>query len=440
MKLNLRRTFLNIYSLRKFYLPLFLLCLICSIVGIFVIELLQGALLLKDISYLPYTDYYLWSHNSNENNAASKGSTYIPSAESGSMIFWLGFYENVKDTMITELCSANADLYYFKKDMSISSKESGSFPWTVVPDSAFDDAFRDAERFLVEGRHLVRGDLNAALLDVELAKINNIHVGDSITSSAGDVYSVVGLYQTLVIDPVIVSAIDVPNNMIFVSNKPSDAKTISTYNLYISFAYPYSASEINRFTNQLVQNMGDDWNKTYSLTSVDQLNKDSNRGVLSMLRLSVSCVILMCVMIMIALYSFISSFYRKRQREFILYLALGKKRTRIIFDFCRELMFIILPSSVLGIVICNGFFLRYLKNIISYFEKLVSIESIFATSTLSLSKAESMSLGLYDQLRLNFTPDSIIFLLFFFFATFLCLIMISRASTKWSVMKMLSEK
>lgn len=439
MKHNLRRIFLNIYLLRHFYVPLSLLCIICSVVGMFVMELFQGALLLKEVSYIPYTNYYLVSVL-DKNNAVLTNDNHL-NKDGLAAISYLDFFENIDDIMISELCSANANLYRFNKDMSISTAQSGLFPWTIVSESTFDDSFRNAECFLVKGRHITNSDINAALIDIELAKANNIDIGDVFTTQTGDIFSVVGIYQTIKIDSVINNYLDIPNNMIFASNQPSDADIIDTYNLYVSFLFPYSPTEITQFSEKLTHLLASNNQTSYSLTSVEQLNKDSNGGVLSMLQLSVCCIIIMCVTIFIALYSFLSTFYRRRQKEFLLYNALGKKKKCIIIEFFFELSFIIIPSSVIGVLLCNGFFLRHLKNIISYFEKLVSIDTIFSTSTLSLNKTESISSGIYNQLQINhFAKDSFLFIFFFSLITCVCLLIINRASKKLSIIKMFSEK
>lgn len=442
MKNSLRNTFLNIFRLRQYYIPLMLLCFVCSAVGVFVIELFRGALLLSEVSYLPYKDYYLISYI----DESSVVPTDTTSLGIGGYIIeeTLHYFENTEDTMLSELCSADARLRYFRKDMSVSENESGKLPWKVVPESAYDDSFRTSERVLVSGRHILSGDTNAALIDKELAEINGIKVGDTFTAQNDTVYTVVGLYQTLGVNSVINDSLDVPNNMIFTSTEPDGAKTIDTYNLYVSFRYPYSEEDVKRLEDRITELMtnGDStYDVRYAMTSVDKINRDSGKGVSSMLRLSVCCIVIMCVTLFIALYSFISAFYRKRQKEFILCNAIGKKKSRISLDFCTELIFAVVPSAVIGALVSNLFFLRLLRDIILYFEKMVSAETIHSTSTLTLYKSASISEGLTDRLQMNyFAADSALFLLCFLLIACICMLSICRASRKWSVMKMFSEK
>ncbi len=420
MKNTVRRIFINIRGLKGYYILLALLSILCAAAFLFVAELLRSAILLRNASYLPYDGYYLLNYQTykvepGEFREIAEGSSEASfntqfNVEGAVVEDNLKIFEAIDEYIVTKIGLAKTELWYITNIFERSKKPSGELPWTVTPNSEFDEAFRKGKRVLLSGRHLKDDDFNSgaryALLDEELANLNELSLGDKFSTSIGEEYEIIGIYRVLEAAPVIGNSKDVPSNMIYTSCSPEEFKSGRYRDFYLKLDEKYSESEIKSLADMIEYlthgvSLFAVYEDEFFLTPVEEVNAKASAGVTSMIYLSFACAVLMLITVIAAVSAMISTLSKKRMREFLLYGALGQKSRYIIGSYGAEILTVALPSSIIGTLISAGFLTKYIKAIVEYFESMVTSETIHATSTISVTESIDVAETIHEQLHMG---------------------------------------
>lgn len=272
-------------------------------------------------------------------------------------------------------------------------------------------------------------------------------MGDTFVTDYDDVkYTVVGIYRTLNYSGNVAVALDVPANLLFTSHAHDDAKILTSCDFYVKFKDGTKKDDAYAFFDAFIDTelMGIEMYaglNGYEIQSVEDQNRAQNSGFYSLLLISVSSGIflLLIVFVTVIVYSFVM--YKKRERELMLYSILGKKKRKVHMGVLAEHILVAIPSAILGIVACRVFFIDLLVDIVEYFEKMISVENVHATTSLAILQSRFVS----ESIKVRITEFEILNFSLIIIGAALALILLSNAVTyvsykRQSPMKILSER
>lgn len=248
-------------------------------------------------------------------------------------------------------------------------------------DTSLYNRFRTGAFELVEGRHITHGDKQKALISDEVAKLNNLKVGDKITLScrAGQLnlerpYDIMGNAETLEIVGIFhvngyqptgrwVAELDITYNYIF-----TDLTTV--LNIYSSsmeafFKTPIPESKFDNvtfFVNdpseldyvlEQIKNLDGIDTQYYDISiddtmyksTVDPLNSIRNLITGLVLAIAIGCSIVLCIVF--------TMWVRSRRNEIAIYLSIGISKFTILGQFILEAGMIAILAGLLSFAACQ---------------------------------------------------------------------------------------
>lgn len=433
------------------YAILSLIFVLSACVALFVISMINSAEKLYDMMNVPYKEYYSVTRFNNEATKVESDIGTDLGIAGRAMRRYFEYFEIVDDVLLTAEYKTETKLAAFNAKLASNKKEVSTLIFTEVPNSEYDEAFRRGDKVLISGRHLTQDDYRAekdyVIIDEELAELNSLKVGDTFVTDYDDVkYTVIGIYRTLNYSGKVVVALDVPANLLFTSHAHEDSKALTSYDFYVKFkngtkkedAYAFFDAFIDTKIMGIEQYAG---LNGYEMKSVEDLNREQNSGFYSLLLISVSSGIflLLVVLVSVIVYSFVM--YKKRERELLLYSILGKKKWKVHVGVLVEHILIVIPSVILGIVACRVFFIDLLVDIVAYFEKMISVENVHATTSLAMLQSRFVS----ESIKVQITEFEILKFSLIIIGAALALLLLSNAVTyvsykRKSPMTILSER
>lgn len=433
------------------YAILSLIFVLSACVALFVISMINSAGKLYDMMNVPYKEYYSVTQFNNSSTKVESDIGTDLGISGVRMRRYFEYFEIVDDVLLTAEYKTETKLAAFNAKLASNKKEVSTLIFTEVPNSEYDEAFRRGDKVLISGRHLTQNDYRAekdyVIIDEELAELNSLKVGDTFVTDYDDVkYTVIGIYRTLNYSGKVVVALDVPANLLFTSHAHEDAKILTSYDFYVKFKNGTKKEDAYAFFDAFIDTeiMGIEYYaglNGYEMKSVEDLNREQNSGFYSLLLISVSSGIflLLVVLVSVIVYSFVM--YKKRERELLLYSILGKKKWKVHVGVLVEHILIVIPSVILGIVACRVFFIDLLVDIVAYFEKMISVENVHATTSLAMLQSRFVS----ESIKVQITEFEILNFSLIIIGAALALLLLSNAVTyvsykRKSPMTILSER
>lgn len=248
-------------------------------------------------------------------------------------------------------------------------------------DTSLYHRFRTGAFELVDGRHIIHGDRNKALISDEVAKLNNLTIGDSLTLSCkagqlslenafdtlGDpiTLEIVGIFHVNGYQPMgkWVAESDITYNYVF-----TDLETVSS--LYTSSMQDYfnapsvkykfdnvtffveNPSQLESVLEQIKSVDGIDTqgydisiDDTMYKSTVDPLNSIRNLVAGLVLIIVIGCSVVLCIVF--------TMWVRSRRNEIALYLSIGISKATILGQFILEAGITALLASMLSFAACQ---------------------------------------------------------------------------------------
>lgn len=361
---------------------------------LFSVLLLNCAVLLKNLTNLPYMDHYLFY--ATDKNANPPVIDKNVNVFGDHVIFALEKFEIVDEIIGSSRYRQNTNLNYISTGNEATNR-TGTLTWTVMPNSEYDDSFIKGERVLVSGRHVAIGDYknktNCVMIDEMLAKANGITVGSTVQTSNEESFKIVGIFKTVKIEKNVDSYADMPQNLIIASNQPEIAEIISygTYDVYLKFKEGVSETTKKDFFEYiaLLGITGEERFNRYNFIAVNELNKINNSGITTVFNIAIVSMVAVFIIIAASIYIFVNIILNSRWREILLYKALGEKRRNVILTFLLELTYVAVPSTILGIAACLGLCRDYIRDLFIHFASQMSPENLRSTSSVAIQTVQS---------------------------------------------------
>lgn len=247
--------------------------------------------------------------------------------------------------------------------------------------TALHDKFRTGMFELVEGRHITPTDVKTALISDEVAKLNGLHIGDTIHLSlrAGqindkDVFKIWGESQEVEIVGIFhvngyqptgkwVSEMDITYNWIFTDISvafyfPSTFDKVFYKNKISELRYrnvTFFVEDPDQLQSVIEQvrnlkSMDMDYytiriDDTMYKSTVDPLNTIRNLIVGSVFVIIGGCIVILCIVFTMWVHS--------RRREIAIYLSMGVSKISIMGQFVLEASIIAILSGVFSFAVCQ---------------------------------------------------------------------------------------
>ncbi len=228
-------------------------------------------------------------------------------------------------------------------------------------DSASLNAFVTKTISLVKGRHINSNDSHTSFIHEDLAKLNNLHIGDKLILKANP-YDADNVNQSKEsVTTTIVGIFGGANNRSVATRAELTANTIytdlkTTRELYkyepqkeiyqdaIFFVkHGYDANQIIKKASYLNIDL-----QSYQLTRNDQFVSgliSAAKGVRSMMNVTTIAVIVFAI---IALGLVLLLYLNERRKEMGVLISIGVKKISIIFQYISEILFISIFSIIVG--------------------------------------------------------------------------------------------
>lgn len=337
------------YSLKTLWRTLgsFIILFMIGTVGVYLLT--TSVLLYKcsgDVikaSSLPYSGYYvIATESSKEDILTGKTVSYY----GGYDIFkLLQAHECVEDIVYSADDTIMTDISAISLDESVNSV----LPVIALFSSALESNFRSGKNILIDGRHIVRGDIDCVLVSDELAELNTLSVGDTIELGQRNQrdYRIVGIYKNVNSDASILTYEDIPSNMIYISHGDGYYSPY-IHDVLVKFIDDMGSKTVDEFCNYINEFPWGIPERLYFI-SVDELNRTSEGGVNVIyditLTLSIMISVTMIFIISLIIYYHILS----RQKEIGMLRTIGEQRISAIF--LTELGIITVLSSITGSIL-----------------------------------------------------------------------------------------
>ena len=335
------------YSLRTLGRTLgsFAILFIIGIVGAYLLT--TSVLLYKcsgDVikaSSLPYSGYYMVADEPSKEEILS-GKTV--SFFGGWQIYdLLRAHECVEDVVY----SADDTIRTNISAISLDDNEYDTFPVTALFSSALESDFRSGKNILTEGRHITRDDTDCVVISDELAKLNELSVGDKIElgqKNAKD-YRIVGIYKNVSGGGSILTYQDIPSNMLYISNNNGEYFSQYTHDVFVKFTDGMDEKTVENFSGYMNDPQWGFPEKLHFI-SVNELNRTSEGGVSVIYDVTLTLSILIGATMVFITAVLIYYHVLSRQKEIGMLRTLGERRIAGIFliGLCP----VTLLSSVIG--------------------------------------------------------------------------------------------
>ncbi len=389
-----KRAALNSVRIKNQSIIMAIICFAGAFLILFSVLLFNCAILLKNLTNLPYMDHYLFYGTDKNANPPVIDKNVILYGDYA--IFTLEKFEIVEEIIGSSRYYQNTDLKYISTKNEVSDK-TGKFNWTVIPNSEYDDSFVRGERIIVSGRHVTiedyRNKTNCVIIDEVLAKANGVKVGSEIKTNEDETFKIVGIYKTLKTEKNIETYADIPQNLIIASNQPETAEIITygTYDVYLKFNDGVSEATKKDFFEYIASLgiTGEDRFNRYSFISVEELNKINNSGITTVFNIAAVSMAAVFMIIAASVYIFINIILNSRRREILLYKALGEKRRNVIASFLLEIAYVAVPSIILGIAACHLLCRDYIRDLFVHFASQMSPENLRSTSSVAIKTVQN---------------------------------------------------
>jgi len=444
-----KRAAINSVRIKNQSIIMAVICFTGAFLLLFAVMLFDCAVKLKNLTNLPYMEHYFFYETDKyaiPPIMSNKVNVYGDNA-----IFVLDKFEIVEEIFGSSRYYQNTNLNYISvKNEIVESARAAKFLWIVMPNSKYDASFITGERVLLSGRHITIQDYknktSDVLVDEILAKINGLAVGSYIHTDSEESYKIVGIYKTVRNESVIRAYYDVPQNLIIASNKPETAEIITsgTYDVYLKFKANISENVRNEFFEYITSLgvTGEDRFSRYEFISVRELNKINNSGIFTVFNIALASVVAIFIIIISSIYIFINIISNSRQKEILLYKALGEKKKNIIITFWLELVYISIPSIIFGIISCSVLCGGYIKDLFIYFAGQMSPENMRFTSSIFIKSVQNVGdlITQYTSAQNTAEIAAVIFIIVFMIIGICILLQITTILNKKAIMLLTERK
>ncbi len=249
----------------------------------------------------------------------------------------------------------------------------------IVQESEYYPHFRNGAMELTEGRHIHREDSGKVLISEELARRNDLEVGDDIEGQNfdlmtgeryGEVYraEIVGIFRInfeqqlsdWVAEPNILANTifgpfelrhwgQVQHNMFYGGDvlAPEEDRLLGSITIYVE-----DPDDLDRVMEAVKENEHVDWS-CYSISRYDKDYRAAAKPLLTMVMLATSLVVVMLVGALAILSLVLAMWMQSRRQEMHLLSSLGIRRQTILSQFLLEISVIALAAFLLALALAG---------------------------------------------------------------------------------------
>ncbi|MFV0395885.1 MAG: FtsX-like permease family protein [Coprobacillaceae bacterium] len=362
-----KRSFFYLIRKRKKTINLFLLLVVIS------------SFLLTTFTILQSTDTVSW-YMRNTVGAAFHMRMQPNMSSSSEMITEGSLDEQTIKTIMKhkEIKYYNANNYGYTKSDSLKfipgmddNEENNMGEVSALHNSSLDSSFVDKELGLVEGRHITKDDKNKIIISEELAKENNITIGDTLNFTQADL-ELDGMYfkdgikeKTKFVDAEVVGIYKVLIPQANAALQPTAGLLINRIYTDHNFLIDLDLAKVREYTsgasfyikdplalNDIVENVKEidtiDWDNIFIVK--DDFNYEKMASGLQTIE---DLVFVLLIVVSVVSFAFLVLILtlriRSRIHEVGILLSIGKSKTDIVLQFIIEVIIVLLIAFIFSI-------------------------------------------------------------------------------------------